>query len=251
MKISVVTVCLNSAATIADTLRSFVEQTHPDKELLLIDGGSTDETLEIARSFQNPQFRIFCEPDNGIYDAMNKGLDAYSGDAVGFLNSDDTFHDRDALTAIADGLVSAEAVYGDLIFVTDQKSKKIVRRWKSGMYNRGDFRSGWLPPHPTFYIRRELAARTGRFDLQYGSAADYDFMLRALELHACTVRYIPQTLVDFQNGGQSSGSITGYIRANLLCLKSRQQHLQSPIVDIALIAKPFRKLVQFQFLRLR
>lgn len=249
MKISVVTVCLNSEATIAGTLRSFAEQTHPDKELLLIDGGSQDETVSIARSFQHPALRIFSEPDNGIYDAMNKGLAVYRGDAVGFLNSNDTFHDASALASIAEGLASAEAVYGDLIFVSDHKSKMVVRSWKAGPFNRGSFRSGWLPPHPTFYIRRELAGRTGRFDLQYGSAADYDFMLRALELHAATVHYIPRILVDFQNGGQSSGSVTGYIRANLLCLQSRRRHLRSPLVDIALIAKPLRKLAQFQLFR--
>jgi glycosyltransferase len=249
MKISVVTVCLNSAKTIADTLLSFVEQTYPDKELVLIDGGSQDETIRIARSFEHPAIQVVSEPDDGIYDAMNKGFALYRGDAIGFLNSNDTFHDCSALAAIADGLVSAEAVYGDLIFVADQKTKKIVRSWKAGIYNRGGFRSGWLPPHPTFYIRRELATRTGRFDLQYGSAADYDFMLRALELHASTVRYIPQTLVDFQNGGRSSGSMPGYIIANLLCLKSRRRHLRSPILDVALIAKPLRKLGQFQLFR--
>lgn len=249
MKISVVTVCLNSAKTIADALRSFVEQIHAEKELVLIDGGSSDETLQIARRFQHPQIRIYSEPDEGIYDAMNKGLASYSGDAVGFLNSNDTFHDKYALASIASALANADAAYGDVIFVTDHVSKKVVRTWNAGAYRHGSFRSGWLPPHPTFYIRRELADRTGRFDLQYGSAADYDFMLRALELHASTVRYIPQTLVDFQNGGQSSGSIPGYIIANLLCLKSRRRHLRSPILDVALIAKPLRKLGQFQLFR--
>lgn len=246
MKISVITVCLNSAKTIVDTLRSFVEQTYADKELIVIDGGSSDETVRIARSFQHPAMRIISEPDNGIYDAMNKGLTMYCGDAVGFLNSNDTFHDSSALATIAEGLASAEAVYGDLIFVVDHSTKKIVRKWKAGTYNRGSFRSGWLPPHPTFYIRRELANRIGCFDLQYGSAADYDFMLRALELHASTVEYVPRILVDFQNGGQSSASITGYITANLLCLKSRRRHLKSPLVDLALIAKPLRKLTQFR-----
>lgn len=240
---------MNSATTVADTLRSFVEQTHPDKELVVIDGGSEDETVHIARSFEHPAIRIFSEPDDGIYDAMNKGLAAYSGDAVGFLNSNDTFHDPEVLTSIASAFSNADAVYGDVVFVTDHNSKKAVRTWNAGVYRRGSFRSGWLPPHPSFYIRRELADRTGPFDLQYGSAADYDFMLRALELHASRVQYIPKTLVDFQNGGQSSGSIAGYIRANLLCLKSRRRHLQSPFVDLALIAKPLRKLTQFQLFR--
>lgn len=247
MKISVVTACLNSAATIAKTLRSFAEQTHAEKELILIDGGSSDATLQIARNFKNPQIRILSGPDNGIYDAMNKGLAAYSGDAVGFLNSDDTFHDHDALTSIASALASADAVYGDIVFVTDHDSKKAVRTWNAGAYHRGGFRSGWLPPHPSFYIRRHLADRTGRFDLQYGSAADYDFMLRAMELHASKVQYIPRILVDFQNGGHSTRSLSGYIAANLLCLKSRRRNLHAPFVDLALFAKPLRKLNQFHW----
>lgn len=249
MKISVVTVCLNSAATIAGTLRSFVEQTHPDRELILIDGGSRDETLHVAREFRHPQIRIFSEPDKGIYDAMNKGLGAYTGDAVGFLNSNDTFHDTDALASIALGLGNADAVYGDIVFVTDHSSKTVVRTWAAGRYRRGCFRSGWLPPHPTFYIRRELANRTGRFDLQYGSASDYDFMLRALELHAATVQYIPRILVDFQIGGRSTRNLSGYVAANLLCLKSRRRNLHAPVVDLALIAKPLRKLNQFHWRR--
>ena len=249
MKISVITVCLNSAKTIAGTIRSFIEQTYPDKELIVLDGGSRDETVRIARSFEYPAIRILSEPDDGIYDAMNKGLAIYCGDAIGFLNSNDTFHDSSALAAIAEGLKSAEAVYGDLIFVANHETKKIVRSWKAGAYHRGSFRSGWLPPHPTFYIRRELANRTGRFDLQYGSAADYDFMLRAFELHSPSVCYIPKTLIDFQMGGQSSRNISGYITANLLCLKSRRRHLRAPLVDIALITKPLRKLNQFHLFR--
>jgi len=247
VKISVITVCMNSAKTIADTIRSFVEQTHPDKELVVIDGGSQDETVGIARSFGHPAIRIFSEPDSGIYDAMNKGLVAYSGDAVGFLNSDDTFHDREVLTSIASALANADAVYGDVVFVTDQSSKRIVRTWNAGVYRRGSFRSGWLPPHPTFYIRRGLADLTGFFDVQYGSAADYDFMLRAMELHASTVQYITRILVDFQSGGRSTSSLSNYITANLLCLKSRRRHLHAPFVDLALIAKPLRKLNQFRW----
>lgn len=248
MKISVVTVCLNSEATIAESLRSFAGQSHPDKELLLIDGGSRDETLPIARGFQHPQIRIFSEPDNGIYDAMNKGLAAYTGDAVGFLNSNDSFHDNHALASIASALANADAAYGDVLFVTDHNSKKVIRTWRAGLYRRGSFRSGWMPPHPTFYIRRELANRIGCFDLQYGSAADYDFMLRGLELHASTVQYIPAILVDFQHGGRSTRSLSAYIAANFLCLRSRRRNLRSPFVDLALIAKPLRKLTQFRLL---
>jgi glycosyltransferase len=246
LKISVVTVCLNSERTIAHAIDSFVRQTYPNKELIVVDGCSTDRTLEIVKSFGCEQIRICSEADRGIYDAMNKGLGLYAGDAVGFLNSDDAFHDITVLESIAAGLEKADAVYGDIRFVADQTSKRVVRRWSAGPYRHGSFRNGWLPPHPTFYIRRDLAQRTGAFDLSYGSAADYDYMLRALELHEPRVCYIPRVLVDFMQGGRSSGSFSGYISANLQCLKSRRRHLNAPAVDRALILKPLRKLHQFR-----
>lgn len=244
MKISTLTVCRNSQATIARTIRSFLSQTHADKELLVIDGGSTDGTMDIIRSFGGDGVRVISEPDSGIYDAMNKGLVHFSGDAVGFLNSDDIYHDSSSLTHIAQGLEQADAVYGDLVMISDPVSAKVVRTWHAGAFAPGAFRNGWMPPHPTFYIRRELAARTGRFDLGYRISADYDFMLRALELHHARVRYIPHVLVDFLVGGMSTAGPAAVIRGNLECLRARQRHLGAPILDAALIMKPLRKLRQ-------
>ena len=247
MKISVVTVCLNSERTIGHTVRSFVEQTHADKEMLVIDGGSQDRTLEIVRAFQSDRVRVFSEPDRGIYDAMNKGLGLYSGDVVGFLNSDDIFHDSTALESVALGLANADAVYGDVLFVTDHVGKQVVRTWKAGAYRRGNFRFGWAPPHPAFYIRRTLANAVGPFDLRYGLSSDYDFMLRALEVKAPDVHYIPRVLIDFMQGGRSTGSIMNYVSGNLLCLKSRQENLRAPGIDLALLLKPLRKVHQFHW----
>jgi glycosyltransferase len=249
MKISVITVCLNSERTIGYTIQSFLDQTWPNKEMLIIDGGSRDRTLDIANSFPSDQLRVWSEPDRGIYDAMNKGLQFYSGHAVGFLNSDDRFHDSSALDSIAAGLSGADVVYGDLIFVSDHGSKRVLRTWKAGQYHRRSFQFGWLPPHPTFYLRRSLADRVGNFDLNYGSAADYDFMLRAMHLPDASICYVPRILVDFQHGGKSTASISGYITSNLNCLKSRRRHLRSAPVDIALFVKPLRKLHQFQWRR--
>ena len=248
MKISVVTVCFNSERTIAHTLESFVGQNHPDKEMIVVDGLSTDRTLEIVRSFGHPAIRVISERDLGIYDAMNKGLGAYTGGAVGFLNSDDTFHDSQALEHIASGLAHADAVYGDVVFVTDHIEKRPVRIWKAGPFRPGSFRWGWMPPHPTLYVRRALAQAVGSFDLQYDMSADYDFMLRALEVNRPTVHYIPHTLVDFMQGGTSTGSFGVYLRGNLTCLKSRRRHLGAPFVDFALFLKPARKAHQFRWL---
>jgi len=242
MKISVVTASRNSEATIAWTIRSFLAQDYPHKELLIVDGASTDGTLEIARKLATPDIKIVSEPDKGIYDAMNKGLRLYTGDAIGFLNSDDTFHDAGALARIGDGLHRAEAVHGGLVFVKSHETKRVVRTWRGGPFKPGQFRQGWLPPHPTFYIRRSLAERTGEFDLSYDSAADYDFMLRALELHAKSNVYIPGPLIDFLTGGASSG-IKRVVLANIGCLRSRRRHLGAPFLDLAFFLKPGLKIL--------
>lgn len=244
MKISTVTVCFNSQSSIARTIESFLAQNHVDKELVIVDGGSRDRTLDIARGYGDPAIRIQSEPDKGIYDAMNKGLRLYAGDAVGFLNSDDAYHDDKVLARIAQALESADAVYGDLVMVADHRSRRPVRNWKAGGFVRGAFRKGWMPPHPTFYVRRELAERVGRFDDSYRISADYDFMLRALELQDARVQYIPHTLIDFLVGGMSTQGVGAVVRGNLECLKARRRHLGAPPVDAALFAKPLRKLRQ-------
>lgn len=241
-KISVVTACYNAERTIGWTIKSFLAQTHRRKELLIIDGASTDRTLKIAKRLATADVRIISERDNGIYDAMNKGLRLYTGDAIGFLNADDTFHDAGALMRIAGGLHMAEAVHSSLRFVRDHKTKEVVRIWKGEPFKRGQFRKGWMPPHPTFYMRRSLAERTGEFDLSYSTAADYDYMLRAFELHAESTMCVLGPLVDFQAGGKSSG-IGSVVRANVNCLRSRRKHLGAPPLDLAFFLKPGRKIL--------
>jgi glycosyltransferase len=244
MKISTVTVCRNSRATIARTVESFLKQDYPDKELLVIDGGSTDGTPDIVNGFGNDAIRLISEKDDGIYDAMNKGLANYSGDAIGFLNSDDVYHDRHVLGRIVDALEQADAVYGDLTMVSDHATGHVVRQWQAGTFTPGAFRDGWMPPHPTFYVRRALADRVGRFDLSYSISADYDFMLRALELEGARARYIPLVLIDFLMGGMSTTGPLAVVRGNLECLRARQRHLGAPVIDAALFMKPLRKIRQ-------
>lgn len=243
MKISVVTVCRNAAATISRALESFFQQDHPGKELVVVDGASTDETVAIARSFACDGVKIISEPDQGLYDAMNKGLRTFEGEAVGFLNADDSFHDSGALSAIAASLESADICYGDLDVVRDPR--RVVRRWRCTPWRRGGFRSGWMPPHPTFYCRRRVVENVGAFDLRYRLAADYDFMLRALELGAYVPARIPRVLVDMGDGGLSSGSVSARIRHNLEALDSRRRWLGAWMVDYALFAKPLGKVTQF------
>jgi glycosyltransferase len=242
MKISVVTICRNAERTIGRTIESFLGQDYPDKEMLIVDGASDDATLAIARSFGAAALQIHSARDCGIYDAMNKGLALYRGDAVGFLNADDRFHDSGALKKIAAGLCGSDAVYGDLLMI---RRERIVRHWQAGP--QGAFHSGWMPPHPTFYVRRELAQAVGGFNPAYDIAADYDFMLRALELHRGRARYIPETLVDFRTGGRSTRNLAAVIRANLQCLHSRRRNLGASRLDWALFTKPARKLGQLRW----
>src|SRR3984893_12119332 len=154
MKISVITASYNSQATIGFTIESFLEQTHLDKEMLVIDGASSDSTLRIVESFGSDAIRVFSEKDKGVYDAMNKGFRLFQGDAIGFLNSDDTFHDSRALEDIAAAMQDSDIVYGDLNMVTDHRTKRLVRSWRGGIFKRHSFQHGWVAPHPNFYMRR-------------------------------------------------------------------------------------------------
>jgi glycosyltransferase involved in cell wall biosynthesis len=245
MKVSVVTVCRNSATTIAFTIESWLRQSHADKELLIVDGASTDATLSVVDTFRSDGIRLISEPDRGLYDAMNKGLANFSGDAVGFLNSDDRFKDDGALARIAAALATADIVHGNLDFVADHRSREIVRRWRGSPYRRGAFAGGWMPAHPTFYVRRAVVDAVGRFDLRYRIAADYDYMLRALELREFRSAFIDAVLVDMMSGGNSTAGLGAYLASNLESLRSRQQWLHAGTIDAALFAKPLRKLAQF------
>jgi glycosyltransferase len=246
MKISVITASYNSQATIGFTIESFLEQEHPEKEMLVIDGASSDATVKIVESFGSDAVRVFSEKDKGVYDAMNKGFRLFQGDAVGFLNSDDTFHDSRVLADIAATMRDSDIVYGDLNMVTDHRTKTLVRSWRGGIFKRYSFQLGWVPPHPSFYVRREVAQKVGDYDLSYITTADYDYMLRALALNNFRVRYIPRVVADFQMGGISTKGWRVMVRGNLECLRSRRAHLNAPVVDAALFLRPLRRLFQLR-----
>lgn len=246
MKISVVTACYNSQATIAYTIESFLGQTHADKELLIIDGSSTDDTVKIAQSYGSPDIRIVCEPDKGVFDAMNKGLLLFAGEAVGFLNSDDTFHDSHALARIAEGLSDADIAYGDLHMVADHRTKSIVRVWRAGRFGRHAYQLGWQPPHQTLYMRRNVVERTGTFNLSYLSTSDYDYMLRAIALNDFRIRYVPYVLADFQVGGISTRNWRATLRGTVETLRSRRVHLGAPVIDAAVFLRLARRVFQLR-----
>jgi glycosyltransferase involved in cell wall biosynthesis len=245
MKISVITVCFNAAATIRYSLDSFCDQSHQNKELLVIDGASRDETVAIVKSYARDGIRLVSEPDKGMYDALNKGLKLFTGDAFGVLNADDAYHDSMALARLAEGLEQSAIVQGHLSFVEDHRDKKIVRHWRGVARPPSGFKSGWMPAHPTFYVRREVVDKVGLFDLSMHTASDYDWMLRAVDVHGFAISLIDHVLIDMKTGGRSTSGIVSHLRHNYEALAARRRWLNAGAIDYALIAKPARKIGQF------
>ncbi|KHT28383.1 glycosyltransferase family 2 protein [Pectobacterium carotovorum] len=213
MKVSIITATYNSAKTISDTLKSLNAQTYPDIEYIIIDGGSKDNTLSLIESSCSRVSVIISEPDKGIYDALNKGILSATGDIIGFLHSDDFFAYPDAVKDIVDAMheSNADAVYGDLNYISSTDNDVIVRKWVSGGFDINKMKLGWMPPHPTFYMKRSCYQRFGSFDLSYRISADYDSLLRYLWIHKITVKYIPKVIINMRVGGMSNRSLSNMI----------------------------------------
>ncbi len=213
MKISIITATFNSAKTVAETIESVLGQDYPDFEHIIVDGCSSDDTLEIVSSYEERyggKLRVICEKDKGLYDAMNKGIKNASGDIIGILNSDDVLARPDALSLIAETFkkTDCDASYSDLIFMDAETMSKPVRKWIS---KTGNYKLGWHPPHPTLYVKREVYDKLGTFEIGYKIAADYDFMLRLMKSGA-KLSYIPQTLIHMRAGGVSTDGLKGYVK---------------------------------------
>ena len=215
MKISVITVCLNAAKTIADTIESIRRQSHPDIEYIVADGGSTDETLAIIEENRDVVSVLLTGPDSGMYDAANKAMNSATGEIVGMLNADDYYADDDVLKDVDLSMVDGvDAVYGDLHYVDRLRPQTIRRNWVSGSFNRESFLSGWMPPHPTFFLRKTAYDRYGLFRSDFETAADYELMLRMLYKHSLKPRYLNRVIVKMRVGGKSNASIANRVRAN-------------------------------------
>ncbi|MPR36793.1 glycosyltransferase family 2 protein [Salmonirosea aquatica] len=246
MKISIITVVYNGERTIRDTIESVLAQTHPDVEYIIIDGNSKDSTLEIIKNYGERIHTVLSEPDKGIYDAMNKGIKIATGEVVGLLNADDVYASSDVLAEVARRIVEnhADAVYGDLLYVAANDPEKVTRTWKAGAYAPGDFLWGWMPPHPTFFLKRNCYQKYGDFRLDMGSAADYELMLRMIHKNEVKLSYIQKTLVRMRVGGASNSTFKNRLIANRNDQKAWKVNGLKPYV-ITVLLKPIRKILQF------
>jgi glycosyltransferase len=245
LTLTIITACFNASSTIADTLQSIANQSHPNIEHIIIDGASVDDTLNIVQQFPHVSTCI-SEKDGGIYDAMNKGIKLAKGDVVGILNADDVYANNDIISKVAALFndESIEAVYGDLVFVDQLQTNKIKRTWIAGTYHYKQLYNGWMPPHPTFFVRRSLYEKYGNFNTTLTSAADYELMLRFLLKHKVKLAYLPEIMVRMRQGGKSTASIKNRLIAN------KEDHLAWKINGLkprpfTLILKPLRKIKQF------
>ncbi|ELU7108485.1 glycosyltransferase, partial [Escherichia coli] len=217
MRISIITATYNSEKTLLDTLLSLEKQTHPDIEYIVVDGASKDNTIKLIKSNCTKVSKIICEPDKGIYDALNKGIQAASGDVIGFLHSDDLFAYDDAIADIAKTFESTgcDAIYGDLEYVAQNDTTKRIRLWKSGSFSRFKMKVGWMPPHPSFYMKRECYIQFGSFSLDYRISADYDSLLRYILKQRISIAYLPKVLVKMRVGGISNRSVSSMVKKSM------------------------------------
>lgn len=246
MKVSIITVTYNSEAHLEQTIKSVIEQTYKDIEYIIIDGDSTDNTKKIIGKYQPNITRFISEKDSGIYDALNKGLEMASGDIIGILHSDDFYeHERVIEHVVASFKQNkADALYANLYYVDAGNTKKIIRKWKSGIYQPNSFKFGWMPPHPTFFVRKNVYERLGKFNLNFKTSADYELMLRFIHKHHIKLAYLNEYIVRMRVGGQSNASFNNRILANMEDRKAWEVNQLKPYF-FTLWLKPLRKITQF------
>lgn len=244
MRISIVTPVFNDRR-VGRALDSILAQKHGHElELIVVDAGSTDGTMAVLERYRDRIDTLISEPDDGIYDGMNKGIRRATGDVVGILNADDRYADEFVLRDVANALDddSADACYGNLVYVNEDDD--VTRYWKSGEPDMAKWRWGWMPPHPTFFVRRRVYERHGGFDLEFPIAADYELMLRLFLKARIRVRYIDRVMVRMAMGGASNGSISNIVKANAEVARAwRANGLRGGL--LVPLLKPASKVFQF------
>lgn len=246
MKVSIITVTYNSGKFLEDCITSVIRQDYHDIEHIIIDGKSTDSTLEIINRYSRHIAKHVSEEDKGMYDAINKGMKMATGDVIGILNSDDVLASPDVISEIVNCFSKhkVDSIYGDLVYVDPFNTEKILRTWKGFTYKRSRFAYGWMPAHPTFYVRKEMIDLLGGYESHYFTAADFEFMARYLYRYRISSCYLPKLIVRMRNGGASNESLYSRYRANrrdYLAMKVNK----IPFALIVSILKPLRKVPQY------
>ena len=243
--VSIVTIAYNSADTIGATLQSVADQDYPNIEHIIIDGASTDDTLAVARQFPHIS-KIISEKDDGLYDAMNKGIRQCTGDIIGIINSDDFFNSNTVVREVVEKMESekTDALYADLVYVHRVNTDKVLRSWRTGKFRPYKFLFGWMPPHPTLFVRKPIYAKYGTFNTKLTFSADYDLMLRLLYKYRVSVSYLPKIIVRMRIGGVSNVSLANRLKANKQDREAwRNNDLKPYFFTVTL--KPLRKVVQW------
>lgn len=246
MTVSIITVVYNGADTIRDCLDSVLGQTYPQIEYIVVDGGSTDGTADIIRSYGAKIARVVSEPDQGIYDAMNKGIRLATGEVIGLLNADDMYRHPEVIAHIVARLnqTGSDAVYSDMIYVDRADTSRVVRYWPAGNYPTNGFLWGWMPGHLSLFIRRSIYEKYGLFTMALRSAADYELMLRLIHKHKIRLSYLHELTIVMREGGISNQSLTHRLRANREDAEAWRLNGLKPYF-FTLWLKPLRKLSQF------
>ncbi|MEQ8625778.1 MAG: glycosyltransferase family 2 protein [Vicingaceae bacterium] len=245
LKVSIITVCYNSAKTIEDTIQSVLTQGYKSIEYLIVDGQSTDGTLAILEKFKD-QLQYISESDKGMYDGLNKGIKKANGDIIGILNADDFYIDNKVIEDVVELMTieNTDALYADLYYVDAENTNQVKRYWKSGNYKHGDFKKGWMPPHPAFFLKKECYEKYGNFNLSLKTAADYELMLRMLHKYKVPVSYLKRVIVKMRIGGMSNASFKNRWKANRQDKKAWEINGLKP-APYTFLFKPMRKIVQF------
>lgn len=246
MKISLITVTYNSEKYLAHCIDSIQRQTFKDIEHIIVDGNSKDNTVAIIKSYGNKIAKWISEPDRGMYDAINKGIAMATGDVIGVLNSDDMLFSDDVIENIANTFETenVDSVYGDLQYVDQEVTSRVFRTWKGKKYDRNLFKMGWMPGHPTFYIKKSVIDMYGGYENHYFTAADYEFMARYLFKHRISSFYLPKLIVKMRRGGASNNNINHRFRANRRDYLAMKQNA-IPLPFLVSILKPLIKVHQY------
>lgn len=252
MKLSIITVAYNSASTIRDTIESVLFQIHPNIEYIIVDGLSNDNTVDIIKEYElhfNGRMKWISEKDNGIYDAMNKGIRMSTGDVVGILNSDDFYIDNGVVKEVVSTFIdkNVDSLYTDLFLVDNEDTNKIIRNCTYRNFKKGLFYKGWHPPHPSFFVKKEIYEKYGYFDLSYKIAADYEFMLRVLEKNLISTTYLPIHTIKMRNGGASTSSLERIILSQNECILAFKRNNLKVNRVIYFFGKYKQKLHQYTF----